>query len=1050
MNELRQRKVSELSSAEPAYHSAGSGSSAPRESPAPMAMRPKLRDVKAARSKLFRHVGANIGRLALKLRMLYSAPQVAIVPVSTLLSIYSVPLYESLGASLQYLAFFMAITRSLDLVMDPLISYITDSFRGPFGRRRPFMFVGCWVYSLMLVLLLSPPKGLGSFSLSMWFGLTSVGFYTASSFTIIPYDAFGMELAASYNDRTLQYYTSAVFEFAGSLMIILLSQAFYSASSLDTARCSNSSCFSMSGVGQACLPRFDDRSVSTYDIFDVFGAFRTAAPSSPLGFSSDICTFRNGTKIANPATFFQPLACTFLEPVADGDTLSGSVAAYAPWTPAQLRNYQAYSWRERTTQCLRTYCTCTNDCNTACTADETRLQYSHLSFVMGAWFVVSMCVLTFYARERAQLMDEGKLPPPWSPFTAMVNALRNVAFRRMLPTFVCDNASYSIVTGTMLYFVKYIIQPEKQSRAQGNSIDCNGGVPTPGTESASWRCNSTNVLGAVLVVMLGAALVACPVWYFAAVRWGKRNIWLAWSLLLIVALLLLLVVDKGEVDLSLYLSVVPGAIMGAKFVGLSILSDVIEYDEYLTGQRSEASYVMLKSFLPKLFAIPALTFPLVLISSLEPYSPAMTRTVYAMIIWVPFSLMLISIYYKFTMPLRYKKQSELIADGIGLHILGLPSPDPLTGIEYDLPRFSAAERRKVDVLDHFPYREDAEGICTAMLQNKFMISAALLIERSRDQSAYLFFLLICFLTGVVLTWTFFADPKRAIYPIMLSVCASTTVLFLVFSLLRLRAAKRFKRADYRASLPLVEKVIEQRVLFERLNRTRTVDIVGISESQIRLRMSLKHGLGMQEHEALIGDEDANSTSESDGDDEQERELDPSKRNMKKGQSVVAHWRAIINTNSANSKATRVIHTTKTFSETLREMMGKITAGKSVEHTYPVENPTSIAPAAPAQAVVLPSDAASLPYMAEAANPIAWDMELHSFVKDQAALNAKRSAEEVDRDILYSDTIGAREDEDDGDANSDDGRHAASSSSGSDKNSDKNSDSSSEKSDASSN
>ena len=58
----------------------------------------RLRDVKAARGKLFRHLKGKFGQLAFKLRMLFSAPQVAIVPVSTLLSIYSVPLYESLGA----------------------------------------------------------------------------------------------------------------------------------------------------------------------------------------------------------------------------------------------------------------------------------------------------------------------------------------------------------------------------------------------------------------------------------------------------------------------------------------------------------------------------------------------------------------------------------------------------------------------------------------------------------------------------------------------------------------------------------------------------------------------------------------------------------------------------------------------------------------------------------------------------------------------------------------------------------------------------------------
>lgn len=97
MNELRQRKVNELSSAEP---TGAGGSVAPwgastAAEPPPLL---RLRDVKEARGKLFRHVSGKFGRLAFKLRVLFSAPQAAIVPVSTLLSIYSVPLYEDLGA----------------------------------------------------------------------------------------------------------------------------------------------------------------------------------------------------------------------------------------------------------------------------------------------------------------------------------------------------------------------------------------------------------------------------------------------------------------------------------------------------------------------------------------------------------------------------------------------------------------------------------------------------------------------------------------------------------------------------------------------------------------------------------------------------------------------------------------------------------------------------------------------------------------------------------------------------------------------------------------
>ena len=815
MSELRHRKVSEVAPAEPTYTQVNTNQeskSLPKAGDAPFSGVATLIDVQAARNQLYRHVSSKLGHLSLKMRMIFSAPQVAIIPVQTLLSIYGVSFYESLGANLQYLAFFLALTRALDLLLDPGMSYLTDSFRGPFGRRRPFIFVGCWVYGLMLILLLTPPKGLGKLSLAMWYGVTSVGFYVANSLTVIPYDALGIELTSSYHDRTLLYFTTAMFEFIGSIGMIGLSQLFYSSSTLDTAQCSSDSCFSTTGVGKSCFPSFTDGSYKTFNIFDIFSAQTTPQPGSHLGFVSDICTYRNGSHYDNPTKLFFPSQCVQLVPINENSTTLGTIASLPAWD-SQIAQFHHYTWEERNNQCLRTYCSCVEDCGNACNIDSTRIQYSYLSIIMAAWFVITVCTLTYHVRERAQLTTTGKLLPALSPIASMVNTFRNTAFRRMLPTFICDNVAYAMVTSSMLYFVKYILRPEMQSRANGDSIDCNAGVPIPGTESVSWRCGSTNVLGALLVVMLGSAFCACPMWYYAAIRWGKQAIWLTWSFLLIVSLLLLLVIEKGDIDLSLYLSVFPGMVMGAKFIGMSILADVIEYDEFLTSQRNEGSYVMLKSLLSKLAAIPAVTFPIVILSSMDPYSSTMTNTVYVLIIWVPVFLVVISMYYKVTLPLRHKHQVDLMGDGIGLHILGLASPEPITGLDYLPSEYSATERRKLDVMDHFPYKQDAESLQTAMEENNALVGIALLVERCRDQSFFLFLLFVAAITGVVLTWTFFSTPRLSIYPIMLSVASTTFLLLLVMSLLRLRAAKQLKRSEFRPSLPLLHKIIDQRTLY---------------------------------------------------------------------------------------------------------------------------------------------------------------------------------------------------------------------------------------------
>ena len=80
-------------------------------------------------------------------------------------------------------------------------------------------------------------------------------------------------------------------------------------------------------------------------------------------------------------------------------------------------------------------------------------------------------------------------------------------------------------------------------------------------------------------------------------------------------LLFLFVFKNGSLYFLFFVAGLNGAPLGAKFLADSILSDVIDYDEFLTGMRSEATYFMFKSFLPKLVQIPSVAVPIALLTS---------------------------------------------------------------------------------------------------------------------------------------------------------------------------------------------------------------------------------------------------------------------------------------------------------------------------------------------------------------------------------------------------------------------------------------------------
>ena len=157
-------------------------------------------------------------KISLGTLIFYSLPSFGKMSCLVLLNINSTLYYESLGASLLYMSFFVTLTRCLELIVKPFIAHISDETKTKMGRRKPYMLIGCGFYALFLVLLFSPPSfRTSSKSLSIWFGVFFVFFFLAESITIAPYLALGPELSSNSKEREKLYYFFYVFQYVGVL-----------------------------------------------------------------------------------------------------------------------------------------------------------------------------------------------------------------------------------------------------------------------------------------------------------------------------------------------------------------------------------------------------------------------------------------------------------------------------------------------------------------------------------------------------------------------------------------------------------------------------------------------------------------------------------------------------------------------------------------------------------------------------------------------------------------------------------------------------------------
>jgi len=257
-----------------------------------------------------------------------------------------------------------------------------------------------------------------------------------------------------------------------------------------------------------------------------------------------------------------------------------------------------------------------------------------------------------------------------------------------------DYTAYTMI-GTMLpFYVIYVVQPQNASPWCDNGRRCPGLSPcksdayccSPDKESSDW-CSADFWLGIGLVGLMSATIVSTPFWLYLVRIIGKNKAWLLFNALAAVTNGLFVFVGQDP-KLCILMAVLNGLPNGAMFMNESILADVIDYDEFLTGQRSEGRFTIFQTFIPKVVSIPAQAVPLGLLAAfgfVQPIDgipqeqPDSVKSFIKVVFFVlPCCLALLSFALKLRYPIKNQEQMNQITEGIALHMKGLPAFDPIS------------------------------------------------------------------------------------------------------------------------------------------------------------------------------------------------------------------------------------------------------------------------------------------------------------------------------------------------------------------------------------
>ena len=630
----------------------------------------------------------NDEKLSLSTLIFYSLPSFGKMSCLVLLNVNSTLYYESLGASLIYMSFFVILSRSIEILLKPLIAHISDEIRTKMGRRKPFMLIGCGFYALFLILLFSPPSvNTTSKALSIWYGIFFVLFFMAESITIPPYLALAPELSNNTNEREKLYYFFYVFQYIGVL-------------------------------------------------------FAAAAPI-----------------LINK--FFTDCDCS-----------------YCVNFPLQLDVEK-----------------CIESCNLICNLRNNEKSFLILSTFIGLFFIVSIILLSVNIQEIQGSFNKEK----FSFLPSLNQLINNKPFLTMIIPWVCDMSIMTIFSSMLPFYLNAVINPQQYCRQ--NKIPLN-----------NKECKADYYLGLSISLFFICCIGSCSLWHYLVSKYGKVNCWKMYSLISILPFTLFLFCDIGSTYLLVIAAIFTSFPTGGAYLNDVLISDVIQYDEFLTGKRAEGIFTVFSALIPKFVSLFAQAIPLSILSLIgfipteKGYVHMQPNRViyYIKIIFagIPIFLSILSFFCKMKYPINEACNKE-IKEGIEIQKKKFPlmkrdkiSYYKLMDPVYKITRVNIIANNSIgnsslmtkDLCEHFNSKKDLWMIYNNqldLLKNKLMKELAGFITLT-----LIFFILIFF------SFNLLSNQKYSFIPIADVFTITFLVILVVFWILKILAVNKAIKKEF--------------------------------------------------------------------------------------------------------------------------------------------------------------------------------------------------------------------------------------------------------------
>lgn len=241
---------------------------------------------------------------------------------------------------------------------------------------------------------------------------------------------------------------------------------------------------------------------------------------------------------------------------------------------------------------------CLVTCNAGCNLRSMSTSLQVLSIFIGLFAVFSIILLCNRIKERKHEQkreDESYLIP------TLIRMINNKPFIRLLIPWIIDVTITQIFATMLPFFITYIISPQKYCEINNLNL-------------SNQTCSTNFWLGITISGFFICCIISMLLWHFVIKIFPRKKAWQGYSLISVFSFAMFMICKEGSISLLVIFTLLNAIPAGGAYLNDVFVSDIIDYDEFLTGKRNEGVYTVFSSFTPKIVTIVAQSLPLTIMS----------------------------------------------------------------------------------------------------------------------------------------------------------------------------------------------------------------------------------------------------------------------------------------------------------------------------------------------------------------------------------------------------------------------------------------------------